>query len=154
MIHDQPISTVCLDSGAAGPTGHTGTPRRVLLVSEDPLMLRTLSRLLRQAGYEIVQRDLEAGRGGPAEPRRPNLVIIDVPDDWSRSANGGVYHPVGDLDAPRILWIGDAGSAALDPSRHLTKPFTGGQLLAKIESLLGNEQSEEGRMSELPNGSF
>lgn len=99
-------------------------------------MLRAVGRLLRQAGYEIVERESWLGSEGPSDRRPPALVIIDVPDDWARRAQGSAYRPAGYLDAPRVLWIGDAATSTSERVEHLTKPFTGSELLAKIAALL------------------
>jgi len=112
--------------------------RLVLLISDDPLMARALSRLLRKAGYEVVACDGGGSGAGIDGQQPPALVIVDVPDDRSPKRLTVGYRPSSRSDAPSILWIGDSIETERRRDGHLAKPFTTNQLLAKVASLLGN----------------
>ncbi|HUX86673.1 MAG TPA: hypothetical protein VMW65_06700 [Chloroflexota bacterium] len=110
----------------------------IIVQGEDPLMLRALARLLGKAGYRVLTRENGAARSmnGEIDATRPVLIVFDVPDDWQQSA-GEVSTFAGDEGvAPRVLWISSAADVAEGDSTHLIKPFTGGQLLARVETLL------------------
>ncbi|MFA5264665.1 MAG: response regulator [Opitutaceae bacterium] len=120
-----------------------------VLVIDDEVQIRRLLRLtLESEGYSI--READSGRPGLSELafRRPDAVILDLslPDlsglevlkrlrEWSRV-------PV------LILSVQGAESdkiAALDAGAddYLTKPFGGGELLARMRALLRRTQAGE-----------
>lgn len=107
--------------------------RLVLLVSDDPLMARALTRLLRKAGYDVVS--CEGGCLAPGNAHAA-LVIVDVPDEGISKLGTHGYRPPGRSDEPSVLWIGDPVDLERRRDGHLAKPFTGNQLLSKVESLL------------------
>lgn len=121
------------------PEETPSTNRRPIVVQgEDPLMLRALARLLGKAGYRVLTREngVAASAVDETDANQPVLIIVDVPDDWQQSAT---EPPSLDYDkgiAPRVLWISSAADTAESDSSHLLKPFTGGQLLARVETLL------------------
>lgn len=122
---------------AAVETAAPSDRRLVLLMSDDPLMSRALSRLLRKAGYEVVACDGGYGGKGP-DGVLPALVIVDVPDDRMPRVVTQECRSTGRPDAPSVLWIGDSNAGERRRDDHLAKPFTGNQLLAKVASLLTN----------------
>src|SRR4051812_36059039 len=91
---------------------HSAEDRRsIVVVGDDPLMMRALDRLLRRAGYDVGTEestfDEAADAAGVGSGNLPTLTIVDLPDDWSRRHRSGfvpiqkpkrVYSPV--------LWIG------------------------------------------------
>jgi DNA-binding response OmpR family regulator len=115
---------------------------RILLISDDPLMLRALDRLLRKAGYAVEIR--ERSEDYPAICRAANngtdvaLTIVDVPDEWSRLAPGQlvVAHRRPGRDEDRILWITNATDVVDRPDFYLIKPFTASQFLSKVDAVI------------------
>src|SRR5262249_3618052 len=114
---------------------------RVLVVEDEPALLRALRINLRARGYEVATAS--AGRQALAEARQrpPDVVLLDLglPDldgtevirdlrAWSR--------------APVMVTAGRAGSAnkigALDPAAdaYVTKPFDMEELLARLRAAL------------------
>ncbi|MGH2460848.1 MAG: hypothetical protein ACRDIY_18485 [Chloroflexota bacterium] len=120
------------------PARMTGTDhgRLVLLISEDPLMSRALSRLLRKAGYEVVACEGSCSVIGADGSDSPSLVIVDVPDDPAPKRAPADDRPAGWTDAASVLWIGDAIGTSRRGDGHLTKPFTSNELLSTVASLL------------------
>ena len=124
------------------PARHQASPAsRVLVVEDEPALLRALRINLRARGYEVATAS--AGRQALAEARQrpPDVVVLDLglPDldgtevirdlrAWSR--------------APVIVLSGRAGSedkiGALDAGAddYVTKPFDMEELLARLRAAL------------------
>ena len=124
------------------PARHQASPAsRVLVVEDEPALLRALRINLRARGYEVATAS--AGREALAEARQrpPDVVVLDLglPDldgtevirdlrTWSR--------------APVIVLSGRAGSedkiGALDAGAddYVTKPFDMEELLARLRAAL------------------
>src|ERR1039457_3780950 len=130
----------------AGPAAAAPPATRVLIVDDEPAMLRALLINLRARSYDVTPA--RAGRAALAEAARrpPDAVILDLglPDvdgvevirelrGWSR--------------APIIVLSGRTGSGdkigALDPGAddYVTKPFSMGDLLARLRVFLRRDES-------------
>jgi two-component system KDP operon response regulator KdpE len=129
--------------GAAAPAaaGAPGRPQRVLIVEDEPALLRALRINLRARGYEVITAgDGRTALAGAAR-RPPDAVLLDLglPDvdgvtvihelrAWSR--------------APVIVLSGRSGSGdkigALDAGAndYVTKPFDIEELLARLRAVL------------------
>jgi two-component system KDP operon response regulator KdpE len=139
-------SVHAVPAGSAVPAGH-GLPRsqRVLIVEDEPAMLRALRINLRARGYEVTTA--AAGRSALTEATRrpPDAVLLDLglPDvdgvavirqlrTWSR--------------APVIVLSGRTGSGdkigALDAGAndYVTKPFDIEELLARLRAALRRDE--------------
>ncbi len=123
--------------GGASDCATSGDRRLVLLLSEDALMTRALTRILHTAGYEVTTGGGATGAAMDEIPR-PALVIIDVPDDRSPRQADLARRTLRGIDGIRTLWIGDAGDVVQRSDGQLAKPFTGAQLLTKVASLMEN----------------
>jgi two-component system, OmpR family, KDP operon response regulator KdpE len=114
---------------------------RVLIVEDEPALLRALRINLRARGYDVATA--AAGREALAEARRrpPDLVLLDLglPD-----LDGGevIRELRGWSRAPVIVLSGRAGSGdkigALDAGAddYVTKPFDMEELLARLRAAL------------------
>jgi DNA-binding response OmpR family regulator len=114
--------------------------RSIRLVGEDPLLVRALERLLRNAGYTVGTSDeAPTVRLTLTEPpgRDVALTIVDLPDDRSEEARSEGRDPwLAGGDDGRVLWL---SSSAVPPARAsscLAKPFSASQLLERVESLV------------------
>lgn len=118
------------------------TTRSEVLVIDDEIQIRRLLRMtLEEAGYTV--REAETGRAGQDEVLRhsPDAIILDLglPDESGVEMLKRLreWNPVPVL----ILSVfGQEGSkiAGLDAGAddYLTKPFGGGELLARLRALL------------------
>jgi hypothetical protein len=120
------------------------TPRSIVVLGEDPLMVRALDRLLRTAGYSV-GTDLRStddlrGRAIPVRRSDIDLTIVDLPDDRASSEESDGR--LADSDATihgQVLWISNESSAEGESDGCLVKPFTSIQLLDKVRKLLGRQ---------------
>jgi two-component system, OmpR family, KDP operon response regulator KdpE len=141
---------------ARGPAGGV-TPRplaaraaRVLIVEDEPALLRALRINLRARGYDVAIAS--AGRDALAQARQrpPDVVVLDLglPDidgtEVIRDLRGWSHAPV-------IVLSGRAGSGdkigALDAGAddYVTKPFDMEELLARLRAALRrDDQSPRG----------
>lgn len=127
---------------AAYPTMNAERARSKLLVIDDEVQIRRLLRFtLEDAGYAV--REAESGQTGLTEVRRepPDAIILDLglPD----LSGVEVLERLRSYSAIPVLVLsvfGQEGSkiAALDAGAddYLTKPFGGGELLARLRALL------------------
>jgi two-component system, OmpR family, KDP operon response regulator KdpE len=123
------------------PARRDALAARVLIVEDEPALLRALRINLRARGYDVATA--AAGADGLAAARRhpPDLVLLDLglPD-----IDGGevIRELRGWSGAPVIVLSGRAGSgdkiAALDAGAddYVTKPFDMEELLARLRAAL------------------
>ncbi len=112
---------------------------RVLVVDDEPQILRALRTSLRAAGYEVATADTAEGALAEAAMRPPDAVILDLvlPDgsgtDVCRELRTWTSVPVIVLSA-----VGDEGEkvAALDAGAddYVTKPVGIDELLARLRA--------------------
>lgn len=144
----QGLSSAGVNRLAEQELNSTSNRLRILLVGDDPLMLRALDRLLRKAGYAvgIGARSVDHPAGLPATEYWPDvaLTIVDAPDEWARVARGqpAIAHQPHERNEDRILWITNAADAVTRPDFYLVKPFTASQLLSKVDSVLNQLSSK------------
>jgi len=117
------------------------TGARVLVVDDEPQILRALQMKLSSEGYEVDTADTAASALAAAAARLPEAVILDVllPDgrgtDVCRELRAWSTAPVLMLSA-----VGDEAEkiAALDAGAddYVTKPFSVDELLARLRAAL------------------
>jgi two-component system KDP operon response regulator KdpE len=121
--------------------GDTGLAPRVLIVEDEPALIRALRINLRARGYDVATASL--GREALAEARRraPDVVLLDLglPDLDGREV---IRDLRGWSEAPVIVLSGRAGSGdkigALDAGAddYVTKPFDMEELLARMRAAM------------------
>jgi two-component system KDP operon response regulator KdpE len=115
--------------------------RRVLVVDDEPQILRALQTSLRAAGYEVDSASDAASALAAAAARPPDAVILDLvlPDgsgtDVARRLREWTSAPILILSV-----VGEDGEkvAALDAGAddYVTKPFSIEELLARLRAAL------------------
>ena len=118
----------------------------ILLVDDEPELRRMVASLLTGAGYEVAEAaDCAQARAAMAA-QRPDAVLLDVmlPDgdgfsllpELRRFGDVPVlYLSARDEDAARLQGLG------LGADDYITKPFGGGELLARIRTALRHAQA-------------
>jgi len=133
------------------PARPEATPApRVLIVEDEPALLRALRINLRARGYEVATAS--SGRGALTEAKRrpPDLVLLDLglPDTDGREV---IRELRGWSRAPVIVLSGRVSSGdkigALDAGAddYVTKPFNMEELLARLRAALRRgDQAQRG----------
>jgi two-component system, OmpR family, KDP operon response regulator KdpE len=114
---------------------------RILVVDDEPQILRALGTMLRGAGYDVDTAETAAGALAAAAARPPEAMILDLvlPDgsgtDVCRELRTWTEAPVIVLSA-----VGEEREkvAALDAGAddYVTKPFSVDELLARLRAVL------------------
>jgi two-component system KDP operon response regulator KdpE len=113
---------------------------RVLIVDDEPQILRAMRINLRARGYEVVVADTGAGALAAAAETRPDIVILDLglPDldgvDVIHGLRGWTRVPIvvlsGRVDSRDKVSALDAGA-----DDYITKPFGIDELLARLRAV-------------------
>src|SRR3954449_233360 len=128
-------------SQAAGAQAMLADPATILLVDDDPLIVRSVSFLLRQEGYRGIPAASGAEALAAAHEAPPDVVLLDVelPDlsgvEVCRRLRQETGVPIIILSARRaeadkIVGL-DAGA-----DDYLTKPIGAGELAARVRAAL------------------
>jgi len=119
-----------------------GRGQLILLVEDEPLLRTTVSRILRQAGFQVLTAEdaEEAAFRAKRAPHQPELLLCDVrlPDG---SGPDVLEELRGKWPTLRCLFISghtadDELAAATSAVALLPKPFTSAELLARVEAVL------------------
>jgi CheY-like chemotaxis protein len=123
-----------VDAGQPGDA-HLAAPARILLVDDDPAVLRVTERALRHAGYEVTTADSgSAARLALRERSSFELLLTDVvmPGMSGRELAREI-----DASATQVLFMsGYHPSVPIASPHFLAKPFDRRQLLDKVHGAL------------------
>jgi two-component system response regulator MprA len=115
---------------------------RVLVVEDDPDLLRLLRRGLEEEGFEVGQASRGTDAISLAEADPPDLLVVDIglPDADGRDVcqairSRGIESPVLFLTAREQMVDRLAGFSA-GGDDYLTKPFEFAELIARLRALL------------------
>lgn len=136
-----------MKTGRGRPQGYQGVAGKVLIIDDDPALLRLMSMAFIGAGYATISAD--NGRQGIrlASALKPDLVITDIvmPDI---EGIGAIRAIKGSPHPPKIIAISGAGRGRgvdyLTWARHLgadevlAKPFRMSDLLRVSKSVIAN----------------
>lgn len=119
----------------------TASPRRILVVDDDPMVATTVQRVLRPEGYEVAVAHSGTAALAQAHDRRPDLVVLDV---MMPGVDGlEVCRQLrAEGDVPILFLTARGGTAdrvrGLDTGAddYLVKPFDYAELLARVRALL------------------
>lgn len=125
------------------------TGRRILIVDDEPFLVRILTHLLAKQGYEIrVAEDGEAALR-TAREFRPDLVFLDVMMpllDGYAVCRAIRSDP--DLAAIHVILLSARGQAndreaglAAGADEYVTKPFATAELIARVQAVLAGRRA-------------
>ncbi len=119
----------------------------ILIVDDDPLILRALSRVLESGGYRVVTHDSGFGLSGVVRQHHPDLLLLDVnmpglSGDGALSALHALAGRFGTLPVPVVFHSGLSNSELSLLARtcgakgHLCKPARNSEILEMVERVL------------------
>ena len=119
----------------------SASPRRILVVDDDPMVATTIQRILRPEGYDVDVALGGAAALDQARARRPDLVVLDL---MMLGIDGlEVCRQLrADTTLPILMLTARGGTAdrvrGLDTGAddYLVKPFAYAELLARVRALL------------------
>ena len=126
---------------ASGTPAREGTPRRILLVEDDPDIRISLQTILTEEGFEVVAcnngRDALSRLGSMTAP---DLIILDlmmpVMDGWQFRIQQKNDPSIAQIPVIAISADASSKAAAIDAAAYLSKPFDHGALMSAIERVL------------------
>ncbi|MGH1341667.1 MAG: response regulator [Nannocystales bacterium] len=127
----------------------------ILIVDDDPFILRALSRMLKAGGYGVVTHDSGFGLSGVVRKHDPDLLLLDVnmpglSGDGALSALHALASRFGTLPVPVVFHSGlsDVELTALARScgakGHLCKPARSAEVLEMVRHVLLERQGATG----------
>ncbi len=142
-------------STSPDPAGHLAPPEaRLLVVDDEPNIVELLSASLRFAGFEVLTATDGAKALRLAAEQRPDLVVLDVMmpglDGFEvvrRMRQEGIQAPVLLLTARDAVEDRVQG-LTLGADDYVTKPFSLGEVLARIRAILRRAGMEASSGSE------
>jgi len=119
----------------------------ILIVDDDPLILRALSRVLKSGGYEVVTHDSGFGLSGVVRKSHPDLLLLDVnmpglSGDGALSALNALARRFGTLPVPVVFHSGLSEPELTSLAKtcgahgHLCKPARNTQILETVRRVL------------------
>ncbi|MDI6097110.1 response regulator [Actinoplanes sp. NEAU-A12] len=119
----------------------------VLVVDDDPTLLRIIETVLRSAGLDVSARDTGQAALRAAHARRPDCAVLDASldalgHDMTAPAVCHALRTAGDTaDVPILLltergrWLEVAAAFDAGADDYLPKPFSAQDLLHRVEAL-------------------
>ncbi|SRR5581483_1859665 len=118
---------------------------KILIVDDDPEIVRLISELLKDEGYEVESVTQSLRVYDRAKASRPNLILLDIMmpylDGWDElklfNLDDDLRHiPVIVITADRNAFKGVDDASQYGVVDHLFKPFELSELLEKIRNAL------------------
>ena len=121
---------------------------KILIVDDDPEIVRLISELLKDEGYDIEAVTQSLRVYDRAKESRPDLILLDIMmpylDGWDELKLFNLDEelrniPVIIITADRNAFKGVDNAAQYGVVDHLFKPFELNELLSKIQTALMNK---------------
>lgn len=112
--------------------------KKILIIDDDPIVLKYLENLLTDNGYETYQAESGIDGAKLAEEIKPDLITLDLqmPEEWGTRFYRRLTKNKALKDIPIIVISGLTGSKYSIPKAvaHLGKPFEAEELLRLIRA--------------------
>jgi two-component system NtrC family sensor kinase len=126
---------------------------RILVVDDDPHLLRVTTRLLENAGHEVTTAGMGTEGLRLAKEQKPDLILLDVmlPDingfEVCRRIKNSpelahIYVVI--LSGRRIDSDSQAEGLEIGADEYIVRPLTNRELLARVHTMLRLKRAEEG----------
>ena len=127
--------------------------KTILIVDDEPLIGRMLTRVLKHAGYRVVTHDTGFGLSNEVREHAPDLLLLDInmpglAGDAALTVLRGLRERFPALDVPVIFHSGmpqphlEALAREHDAVGFLSKPAGNAEVLAMVQRILGPAASE------------
>jgi PAS domain S-box-containing protein len=129
-----------------------GRDARILIIDDEPLLLRATSRLLVGAGYQVLEAATGAEGLRLAKETRPDLVLLDVmlPDMDGLQVCRRIKEDPQLTDALVVLLSGkkvdseeQAEGLEAGADDYIARPISNRELLARVQAMLRIQRAEE-----------
>ena len=114
--------------------------KKILIIDDDPVVLKYLSTLLQDNGYETCSADSSKQAMEMAKNEKPDLITLDLemPGEWGSRFYRNLRKDKKLRDTPIIVISGiDGDHAVKDAVAFLAKPFDAEKLLGVIKKTIG-----------------
>ena len=116
-------------------------PKKILIIDDDPIVLRYLESLFGDNGYETHKATNGIEASNVVEKVKPDLITLDLemPEQWGPRFYRRLTKNKLLKDIPVIVISGLSGSKYSIPkaAAHLNKPFDPDQLLQLVRNQIG-----------------
>jgi DNA-binding response OmpR family regulator len=146
----QPATAAAASSPSPGIV-RTGDRRRILVVDDDPRVVRLLRRALDEAGYEVMEPKGWDDIASSVELEQPDLIVLDL---MLPGASGfDVLQRVRELSSVPVIFLTASDDNAdivralrLGADDYITKPFFPLEVIARAEAILRREGTHKGSL--------
>ncbi|WP_433795180.1 response regulator transcription factor [Actinoplanes sp. CA-252034] len=114
----------------------------VLVVDDDPTLLRIIETVLTSAGLQVSSRNTGQAALRAAHAHRPDCAVLDAGHDMTATALCQALRAAEDTaDVPILLltergrWLEVAAAFDAGADDYLSKPFTAQDLVRRVEAL-------------------
>ena len=116
-------------------------PKKILIIDDDPIVLKYLENLFTDNGYQIFKAANGIEGSHMVEEVRPDLITLDLemPEQWGPRFYRRMIKNKKLKDIPVIVISGLTGSQYSVPKAvaHLNKPFEPEELLRLVREQIG-----------------
>ncbi len=120
-------------------------PKKILIIDDDPIVLRYLESLFTDNGYETYKAVNGVEAGEVVAKVLPDLITLDLemPEQWGPRFYRRMTKNKALRDIPVIVISGLTGSKYSLPkaAAHLSKPFEPEELLRLVKEFIGEPET-------------